>query len=134
MDVSLTPELVEFVNDKVRSGLYPTASEVICEGLRLLKEREELLCSDINSGFEAIRRGEFSEFEATTVHQLSEQVKERGRKRAGDTATVELLAGWRAEDATTDPEKLREADEKIAEFKKSMNSTRALNGARLIFP
>jgi len=37
-----------------------------------------------------------------------------------DTATLELLATWKAEDATTDPEKLREADEEIAEFKKAI--------------
>lgn len=42
MNVSLTPELERFVQQKVASGLYYSASEVIREGLRLLKEREEL--------------------------------------------------------------------------------------------
>jgi hypothetical protein len=51
-----------------------------------------------------------------------------------DTATLELLAAWKAEDATTDPEKLRKADEEVAEFKKAMNETRAATGARLLFP
>jgi len=51
-----------------------------------------------------------------------------------DTATLELLAAWKAEDATTDPEKLREADEEIAEFKKAMNENRSATGARLLFP
>ncbi len=51
-----------------------------------------------------------------------------------DTATLELLAAWKAEDATTDPEKLREADEEIAAFKKAMNENRAATGARLLFP
>jgi hypothetical protein len=51
-----------------------------------------------------------------------------------DTATLELLASWKAEDATTDPEKLREADEEIAQFKKAMNANRAATGARLLFP
>ncbi len=36
MNVSLTPELDEFVNAKVSSGLYNSASEVVREGLRLL--------------------------------------------------------------------------------------------------
>ena len=40
MNVSLTPELEEFVNLKVKSGRYSTASEVIREGLRLLEDRE----------------------------------------------------------------------------------------------
>jgi hypothetical protein len=51
-----------------------------------------------------------------------------------DTATLELLAAWKSEDATKDPEKLREADEEVAEFKKAMNENRAATGARLLFP
>jgi len=53
---------------------------------------------------------------------------------SADTATLELLAAWKAQDATTDPEKLREADEEIAKFKKAMNANRAATGARLLFP
>ena len=46
-----------------------------------------------------------------------------------DTATLDLLAAWKAEDATNDPEKLREADEEITEFKKAMNENRSTSGA-----
>jgi antitoxin ParD1/3/4 len=42
MNVSLTPELEQFVSQKVASGRYQTSSEVIRDGLRLLLEREEL--------------------------------------------------------------------------------------------
>ena len=38
MNVSLTPELERLVNEKVESGLYQTASEVVREALRLLLE------------------------------------------------------------------------------------------------
>ena len=41
MNVSLTPELEELVNEKVRTGLYQTASEVVREALRLLKQRDD---------------------------------------------------------------------------------------------
>ena len=41
MNVSLTPELEALVNEKVRSGLYQTASEVVREALRLLKSRDD---------------------------------------------------------------------------------------------
>jgi len=40
MNVSLTPQLEEFVRRKVASGLYNNASEVVREGLRLMIERE----------------------------------------------------------------------------------------------
>jgi hypothetical protein len=51
-----------------------------------------------------------------------------------DTATLELLAAWKAEDATTDKEKLRQADEEVAAFKKAMKENRVAAGARLLFP
>lgn len=41
MNVSLTKELESFVMQKVKSGRYGSASEVIREGLRLL-EKEDL--------------------------------------------------------------------------------------------
>jgi putative addiction module CopG family antidote len=42
MNISLTPELEKFVAAKVESGLYNNASEVVREGLRLLKEHDEI--------------------------------------------------------------------------------------------
>jgi len=38
MNVSLTPELDRFVAEKVESGRYTSASEVVREALRLLEE------------------------------------------------------------------------------------------------
>jgi antitoxin ParD1/3/4 len=40
MNVSLTPELEKFVNAKVESGSYNSASEVVREALRLLEEHD----------------------------------------------------------------------------------------------
>jgi antitoxin ParD1/3/4 len=42
MNVSLTPELEQLVNQKVQTGRYTSASEVIREGLRLLERRDEM--------------------------------------------------------------------------------------------
>ncbi len=42
MNVSLTDELRKFVEEKVASGLYHSASEVVREGLRLLAEEDQL--------------------------------------------------------------------------------------------
>ena len=42
MNVSLTKELEQLVNDKVKRGRYLSASEVIREALRLLEERDRL--------------------------------------------------------------------------------------------
>jgi len=42
MNVSLTPELEELIQRRVRSGRYTSASEVVREALRLLDDRDEL--------------------------------------------------------------------------------------------
>ena len=42
MNVSLTPELEKFVNRKVQTGRYNSASEVVREALRLLEEHEQV--------------------------------------------------------------------------------------------
>ena len=42
MAVSLTPEIEKLLNEKVKSGLYQSPSEMIREGLRLLEERDRL--------------------------------------------------------------------------------------------
>ncbi len=41
MNVSLSVPLEEYINKKVESGLYNSASEIICEGLRSLQEKEQ---------------------------------------------------------------------------------------------
>jgi antitoxin ParD1/3/4 len=53
------------VNEKVESGLYNSASEVIREGLRLLKEQDDLkrirqeeLRREVLKGYEQSQRGE----------------------------------------------------------------------------
>ena len=40
MNVSLTPELEQFVSGKVQSGRYNSASEVVREALRLLEDHD----------------------------------------------------------------------------------------------
>jgi antitoxin ParD1/3/4 len=42
MNVSLTPELERLVTEKVVSGRYTSASEVIREALRLFEEHDQL--------------------------------------------------------------------------------------------
>ena len=43
MNVSLTPQLEKMIRDKVESGRYNNASEVVREGLRLIEERDRKL-------------------------------------------------------------------------------------------
>ena len=43
MNVSLTPELEQYIRAKVDSGRYLSASEVVREALRLLEQKEKRL-------------------------------------------------------------------------------------------
>lgn len=43
MNISLTPELEQFIQSTVKNGRYSSASEVILAALQLLKEREILV-------------------------------------------------------------------------------------------
>jgi antitoxin ParD1/3/4 len=84
MNISLTKEFESYVTQKVESGLYHSASEVIRDGLRLMKERDELhqnklaaLRKDIAIGVDQADRGQVRPFNEEVVSR----VKARGRKR-----------------------------------------------------
>jgi antitoxin ParD1/3/4 len=82
MNVSLTPELERVVNERVESGMYQTASEVVREALRLLKERDEArahLRADVQAGFDQLARGEGRSYDKATGRQLAERIKSKSR-------------------------------------------------------
>jgi antitoxin ParD1/3/4 len=87
MNVSLTPELEQFVQDKVKSGRYLSASEVVREALRLLEERDRLreirletLRKEIRTGIEQSDRGEVFEGEAV-IQDLLEEIEQARRAK-----------------------------------------------------
>ena len=51
-----------------------------------------------------------------------------------DTATLELLASWRTQDATDDPEEICAAEQELADFKQTMNGHRTASGEPLLYP
>jgi antitoxin ParD1/3/4 len=61
MNVSLTDPMEKFVREKVAVGEYETASEVVREALRLLKQRDEVWRAEVRSkitkGMDSIRAG-----------------------------------------------------------------------------
>jgi antitoxin ParD1/3/4 len=66
MNANLGPVFKEFVTDLLKSGLYQSQSEIIREGLRLLKEREDLkklrlgeLRAEVARGIQQADRREF---------------------------------------------------------------------------
>ena len=76
MNVSLTPQLENFVRQKVESGLYGSASEVVREALRLLGERD----SHLYALRQDIREGILS---GSSASLDMDAIKAEGRRRLG---------------------------------------------------
>lgn len=81
MNVHLGETFDKFVADLIATGLYQSQSEVIREGLRLLKEREDLrqirlqeLRQEIQKGIDSLERGEGTPLDM-------EEIKAEGRKK-----------------------------------------------------
>lgn len=84
MNVSLTPELEKFVQTKVEGGLYNNASEVVREGLRLLKEHDEIRLNwreQIERGWLQAEAGQLVDG-PRAVAQIRERLKSRAKKSA----------------------------------------------------
>jgi antitoxin ParD1/3/4 len=87
MNVSLTPELEKLVKDEIESGDYKSATEVVLEGLRLLRGRREKLDAlrrEIQLGIDAIEQGRFREY--TSVEDLFEDIEAAVTKRREQSA------------------------------------------------
>jgi antitoxin ParD1/3/4 len=84
MNVSLTPELERFIDGKVESGLYNNASEVVREGLRLLKEHDDIRVKwreQIERGWLQAQHDEVVDG-AASMAASRERIKAKARKRA----------------------------------------------------
>ncbi len=86
MNVSLTKELENFIGELVASGMYYSASEVVRDGLRLLKEQEALkkmrveeLRAEIMIGIEDLKTGNSMSF--SSDEEIFREIKKRGQQR-----------------------------------------------------
>lgn len=57
MNISLTPQLEKLVQERVKSGRYTSASEVIREALRLMEEKDRLLGAKLDQLRQDLRAG-----------------------------------------------------------------------------
>ncbi|MEK6662920.1 MAG: type II toxin-antitoxin system ParD family antitoxin [Pseudomonadota bacterium] len=80
MNVSLPPELEARVRQRVESGMYGSASEVIREALRLFEAYEQVkavqldgLRQDIAMGLDDVKKGRVKEIDFSSL-------KQQGRK------------------------------------------------------
>lgn len=86
MNVSLTPELENLVSQKVKTGRYTTASEVVREALRLLDDYDRLreirrdeLRKEIQKGVDDIKEGRYTSY--NSGEEIVEAALERAKKK-----------------------------------------------------
>lgn len=88
-NVNLTDQQAEFIRQRVASGDYNNASEVVRDALRLLKAREEeyetrldALRAELQKGFDDIEAGRYIELNgAEEIKAFFKDVERRGRER-----------------------------------------------------
>jgi antitoxin ParD1/3/4 len=93
LNVSITPHFSKFIRDKVKSGRYSNASEVVREALRKL-EQEEMVAEQsvivdpdnfqeaVLDGLRSIERGEGTEIHTREeLRRYFEDIVHRGKKR-----------------------------------------------------
>lgn len=89
MNVSLTPALEEFVNGKVSTGRYGSASEVVREALRLLQDHDRLreaqlaeLRSEVAKGIDALDAGQGAALDMDAIKRRARrELSARKRRR-----------------------------------------------------
>ncbi|EDY80411.1 putative addiction module antidote protein, CC2985 family [Verrucomicrobiia bacterium DG1235] len=84
MNVSLTPELEKWVQDKVQSGLYGSSSEVVRDALRILHQFEQervrkfsSLQSEIQIGLEQLKAGRSKKLDDSLIESIKKRARER---------------------------------------------------------
>ena len=86
-NIALTDQLESWVDGLVASGEYKSASEVVRDGLRLLKERRDRNAAELAEIRDRIRRGagqaDRGEFAEGTGEDAVRRAFETGLKRAG---------------------------------------------------
>lgn len=90
MHVSLTPELERFIEEKLKSGGFGSASEVVGSALAMWKAQEELSAEDVEElraqiqiGLEQSRRGESTPLDMNVIKEQARRLRAAGGRKTG---------------------------------------------------
>ncbi len=86
MSVSLPDDLIAFVQEEAANGGYGNQSDVVREGLRLLRERKQqgaALSAALEKAHLDTRAGRTKPLTDERLHDIAERAKARDRKRRG---------------------------------------------------
>lgn len=80
MDISLPPELEQYVTDKVRAGDYPDPSAVVRTALEVLRDQDAAAPQDIAELREAVAVGLEQSARGQSTPWDPEEIKAGGRR------------------------------------------------------
>jgi antitoxin ParD1/3/4 len=90
MHISLTPEQERFVEEKLKSGGFESASEVIGSALAMWKSQEELTAEDVEGlraqiliGLEQARRGESTSLDMNAIKEQARRLSAAVGRKTG---------------------------------------------------
>ena len=81
MNISVSKELAERIEHKVKSGYYPSVDAVVDKALELLYEHDRDLRAFLQEGIDALENGDYVEYTDENLHELVEDVHRRGLER-----------------------------------------------------
>jgi Arc/MetJ-type ribon-helix-helix transcriptional regulator len=86
MNTPLTPKIERLIEERVQSGSYQSATEVIEDAFAALAEREDFhaICAELEHADGQIASGEYTEYNENTIQRLAERVKARGQARLAE--------------------------------------------------
>ena len=79
MNIEIPPELNPFVQQMILGGSYRNENELLVEGLRLLRSREQLR-SDVNAGIEELEAGRGLDGDDVFA-RLNERARQLGNRK-----------------------------------------------------
>lgn len=79
MNISLTTPLENYVQEKLDSGMYASASEVIRAGLRALRDKdlEANIVAGIEQGLADVEAGRVRPFDANYAESLKSRIRNK---------------------------------------------------------
>jgi Arc/MetJ-type ribon-helix-helix transcriptional regulator len=83
MNTLLTPKIEQLIEERLRSGSYQSAAEVIEDAFEALAERENFhaIRAELDHADGQLARGEYTGYDENTILDLAGRIKTRGQAR-----------------------------------------------------
>ena len=82
MEISINEQNQQWLEQKVASGEFATADDVLEKARELFAQHDEYLTdlrAKVQEGLESLENGDYTEYADETLHKLFDRVKRRGR-------------------------------------------------------